>query len=329
MFQFHLGRWGLGLATAVLAVVLAGSVWAADTSKKTPASPQAEAGDAATSYWLGILAVPADAILKAHLGIETGVVVEQIVPDSPAAKAEIQVNDILLKFGGVPLADVDGLHGAVRENRDREAQVALLRAGKEMSVTVKPEVRPADAGLGPPARPGDRRQISEMLKRLERGELGDDPLRMFFLQPGILMPKDFKQPQLELFTTPPGMLRLPKGTRVTVTRQHEGPAEITVEKDGQKWEVTEKELDQLPKDLRPAVQGMLGGRVYVFGQQSPAVVPAERPDATPESDGEPLHDVRDRLEEMTRQLQESEQRMQTRLDELRKQLEKLGQQKKD
>jgi len=327
--QSCMGRSILGLVAPMLAVVLAGSVWAADPAKKTPASPQQAAGDEATSstsYWLGILAVPADAILKVHLGIDTGVVVEQIVPDSPAAKAEIQVNDILLKFGGVPLADVDGLHEAVRENKDREARVTLLRAGKEMTVAVKPEVRPADAGLGVPAHPGDWRQISEMLKRLERGEFGDDPLRMFFVQPGILMPKDFKQRQLELFTAPPDTLRLPKGSRVTVTRQHEGPAKITVEKDGQKWEVTEEELEQLPKDLRPAVKGMLGGRVYVFGQ-SPVVVPGERPDATPESGGKPLHDVRDRLEDMNRQLRESEQRMQKHFDELRKQLDKMGQHK--
>ena len=68
-----------------------------------------------------------------------------------------------------------------------------------------------------------------MLKKLERGEFGEDPLRMFFVQPGVVVPKEWKQRRIELFTSPPGALQLPKGTRVTVTRQNDAPAKITVE----------------------------------------------------------------------------------------------------
>ena len=158
------------------------------------------------------------------------------------------------------------------------------------------------------------------------------------------MPKELKQRRIELFTSPPGALQLPKGTRVTVTRQNDTPAKITVEKDGQKWEVSEGELDKLPEDVRPAVKGMLGGgRVFVFGQ-SPVVVPGERPAASTESktpkaesdkkpDDKPsaaeqnLEKVREKVEEMNRQLRENEKRLQKQMDELRQQMEKLGQQK--
>ena len=175
------------------------------------------------------------------------------------------------------------LQKAVSETKDREAKVTLLRAGKQTTVNVKPQVRPADLGLAAPVRPGDWGQITEMLKRLERGDFGEDPLRMFFIQPGVVVPKELKQQRIELFTSPPGALQLPKGTRVTVTRQNDAPAKITVEKDGQKWEVSEEELDKLPEDVRPAVKGMLGGgRVYVFGQ-SPVVVPGDRPGRSGES----------------------------------------------
>ena len=270
--------------------------------------------------------------------------VEQVVPESPAAKAGIEVNDILLKFGEADLSDVEGLQKAVGENKDGEAKVTLLRAGKQKAVTVKPEVRPADVGAPDPHRPGDWGQISEMLKKLERGELGEDPLRMFFVRPGVVVPKELKQQRIELFTSPPGAAHLPKGTRVTVTRENDAPAKITVEKDGQKWEVTEAELDKLPADLRPAVKGMLGGgRVFVFGQ-SPVVVPGERPAAPgaskapkAEADTKPedkpagaeqnLDKVREKLEEMNRQLRENEKRLQRQMDELRQQMEKLGQQK--
>jgi serine protease Do len=342
LMQSRGGRLVLRLVVSMLAIAWAGCAWGADSAKKTPPVPEQEAGDAATtSYWLGILVAPADTVLKLHLRLEAGVVVEQIVPDSPAAKAGIQVNDILLRFGDAPLADVDGLQRAVGENRDREVQVTLLRAGKEQTTTVKPAPRPADAGAALPTRSGDWGQITEMLRRLERGEFGEDPLRMFFVQPGFVLPKDFKQRRLDLFTSPPELFRLPQGTRVSISRQDEGPAQITVEQDGRKWEVTEEELDQLPEDVRPAVKGMLGGgRVYVFGR-SPVVVPGEKPsrsmresppdesgkplEATPNSSGKNLHDVRDQLESMQRQLRENEQRIQKHLDELRQQLDGLGQ----
>ncbi len=350
MNQSQIRCWVRGFAVPLLAVVLAAPARGQDAEKKAPAvaTPPAEkveeANAPASSYWLGILAAPADALLKTHLRIGAGVVVEQVVPDSPAAKAGVQVNDILLKFGDAELADVECLQKAVNENKDREAKVTLLRAGKQSTVNVKPQVRPADVGLAAPVRPGDWGQITEMLKKLERGEFGEDPLRMFFVQPGVVVPKELKQRRIELFTSPPGALQLPKGTRITVTRQNDAPAKITVEKDGQKWDVSEDELDKLPDDVRPAVKGMLGGgRVYVFGQ-SPVVVPGDRPGRSggsktpkaepenkpedkPDVGGQNLDKVREKLEEMNRQLRENEKRMQKQMDELRQQLEKMGLQK--
>lgn len=321
----------------MLAAALGQAGWAAERTQQTPASPERQADEGETAgYWLGIVVGPADALLRLHLQLDAGLVVEQVAADSPAAKAGIQVNDILLRFGDLPLADVEALQRAVGENAGRPVELTLLHAGKERTATVQPERRPADADSALPAHSGDWGQIREMLRRLERGESGDDPLRMFFVQPGFVVPKDFKQRRLDLFSSPPETLRLPKGTRVTVMRQHDGPARITVEKDGQKWEVTEEELDRLPEELRPAVKGMLGGgRVYVFGQ-SPVIVPGERPerktpqaDARPggpgaaDSDGESIDGVRDRLEDMLRQMRANEQRMQKHLDELRQQLDKL------
>jgi serine protease Do len=323
------------MVVPILALACATVGWAADGIKR---SPEPQTGQTTPDYWLGILVVPADAVLKLHLQLDAGLVIEQVAADSPAAKGGIQVNDILLRFGDVPLADVQALQRAMGENGDRPVELSLLRAGKAWTATVQPERRPTDVGAALPTPSGDWGQISDMLRRLERGELGDDPLRMFFVQPGFVVPKDFKQRRLDLFSSPPEMLRLPKGTRVTITRQHEGPAQITVEKDGQQWKVTEDELDQLPEELRPAVKGMLGGgRVYVFGP-SPVIVPGERPgrleqktppaaeqdsQTPPDADDSDLRGVRSGFEEMLRQVRENEHRMQKHLDELRQQLEKL------
>jgi len=332
-------RHGLGWWLAPVAIVfLTGWAGAADEVRKAPATAPAEA---AAGYWLGILGVPADTLLRTHLKLDAGVVVEQVVPESPAAKAGIRQHDILLKFGDITLTDVEGLMKAVAENKNQEAKLALLREGKETTVTVKPAPRPD--GIAVPAMPGvgDWGRITDwMAKRLERGGAGEDPLRMFFVHPGVVVPKDLKERRFEIFSGPSVTLQMPKNTSITIARQQEEPAKIIVQQGDRKWEVTDKELDKLPEDVRPAVKAMLGGgaRVYVFGQ-GPVVMPGVRPEgpakesapkAEPEKKREPaapdLGKVREKLEEMNRQLRENEKRMQRQLDELRQQLEKAKQQ---
>lgn len=324
--------------------------WGGEEAKAVPAKPpvtaDTKAEASAGSYWLGVLCAPVDALLKTHLKLDAGVVVEHVVPESPAAKAGVRENDILLKFGDVKLTDVECLMKAVAKNEDREAKLSLLREGKETSLSVKPAERPTE-GIAVPLAPGagDWGQITDwMLKRLQRGEGVGDPLSMFFVHPGVVVPKEFKDRRLEAFMTPPGALKLPQNTSVTITRQGEQPAKIVVQQGGQKWELNEDELDKLPEDLRPPVKAMLGGnaRVFMFGQ-GPVVtpgfrheVPTDRPPRKAEPDkkreGKPevivpdAGKVREKLDEMTRQLRENEKKMQRQLDEMRQQLEKLKQQ---
>lgn len=53
---------------------------------------------------------------------------------------------------------------------------------------------------------------------------------------------------------------LPNNLTVTIVRKGSEPARITVKKDDQSWEITEKELDKLPADVRKHVEPMLTGR---------------------------------------------------------------------
>ncbi len=350
LFRRRLLGWWL---IPVLAVSWGGWAEGAEAESGAPATPPAEAEarapEPAVSYWLGIMCAPVDALLKSHLKLDGGVVVERVVPDSPATKGGIRENDILLKFGEVKLTDAEGLMKAVKENKDREAKLSLLREGKETTLTVKPAPRPE--GIAVPAVPGagDWGQITDrLLKRLERGEGGEDPLSMLFVHPGVVVPKLPKNPY-EWSTTSWVLRQMPKNTSITIKREQEGPAKILVQRGDEKWEINEKELDKLPEDLRPAVKAMLGGHagVYVFGRGAmmmpgartggiadrlePKAEPEKKPKGKPEGkqeSAEPgLGKVGEQLDEMTRQLRENEQRMQRQLDELRQQLEKLKQQR--
>jgi hypothetical protein len=55
---------------------------------------------------------------------------------------------------------------------------------------------------------------------------------------------------------------VPSGVSVSITRQGDGPAEITVKKGDQTWKLEsgdEEALKKLPEDVRPFVQQMLEG----------------------------------------------------------------------
>ena len=119
-----------------VALLSLGSWLPAGEAKHKPKPLTAEAenqagGSAEKQYWIGILAAPVDPLLKTHLRIEAGALVQHVVPDSPAARAGIQENDIVLKFGDVKVAESGDLSKAVNENKDRSVKVTLLHEGRE------------------------------------------------------------------------------------------------------------------------------------------------------------------------------------------------------
>jgi beta-lactamase regulating signal transducer with metallopeptidase domain len=86
-----------------------------------------------------------------------GVLIEEVRPDSPAAKAGIKVHDILLEFNGKPVPnDIQKLRQMVDEVKaDSKVDAVVLRKGKKETITgiTLPEAKPAT----PPLPPGARR----------------------------------------------------------------------------------------------------------------------------------------------------------------------------
>ncbi len=93
--------------------------------------------------WLGIAVELAPEPLPAKLKLPKvrGLTVENVLPDSPAAKAGIKNSDILLKANDRLLNEPANL---VREiNKVREGKLALdvLRDGKRQTITATPAKR--------------------------------------------------------------------------------------------------------------------------------------------------------------------------------------------
>ena len=90
--------------------------------------------------YLGVVSVPAPPVLIAQLGLEEGfgLMVENILPDSPAQAAGIQRYDVLKLLNDQQLVSAEQLARLVtRLGKDAEANLTIIRKGQEQKVTVK------------------------------------------------------------------------------------------------------------------------------------------------------------------------------------------------
>jgi membrane-associated protease RseP (regulator of RpoE activity) len=185
--------------------------------------------------------------------------VASVVPNSPAAKAGLKPHDILLRANDTELREMQNLVDLVVTQGEKNEKISLeiLRKGKQETVTLTPEERPADA---------------------PRPDLGSsDALGGGF--GGIIGPEGLPQELLQQFQTRtpfefrnfgPGVIvgggqglgNMPNGVSVNITKEKGKPTHITVKRGEETWEVVgddPESLEQLPEDLRPFVEQMLHG----------------------------------------------------------------------
>ncbi|MFL5894159.1 MAG: S1C family serine protease [Thermoleophilaceae bacterium] len=76
---------------------------------------------------------------RARYGRRSTVEVVEIVPDSPAERAGLRPEDMLLEFDGTPLERVEDLQRLLTADRiGKAAAMTVLRGGRELSVTTTP-----------------------------------------------------------------------------------------------------------------------------------------------------------------------------------------------
>ena len=150
-----------------------------------------DAETAAQPWRIGLMVDPIDATLRNHLDIpeKTGVIVAQCAENSPATKAGIMKNDIILMVNGRPVGSIEPLREAVEASGKTGAPLRLstLRKGQRREVIIKPELpkptpeREKSIARPAPVMPGMMRdsdimmrrvaeQHSKLMERLERQE---------------------------------------------------------------------------------------------------------------------------------------------------------------
>jgi serine protease Do len=91
--------------------------------------------------WIGIAvgARPLPPRVRAVVGREHAVEVVEVMPDSPAARAGLRAEDLILAVDGAPVAGVDDLHRLLSGDRiDRACTVTISRDGAERELLLTP-----------------------------------------------------------------------------------------------------------------------------------------------------------------------------------------------
>ena len=135
------------VSLAALPAVLAEPQAPADAE---PAPAIAE--DAPAGAWLGVLTKPLPKLIGEHLGLAPGegLAIEMVVPDSPAATAGLQVNDVLVKLDDQKLVLPDQLSillDGAKPGQTRKLEV--LRDGKAVQLDATLGERPAEFARRP------------------------------------------------------------------------------------------------------------------------------------------------------------------------------------
>ncbi len=146
-------------------------------------------------------------IIRGYLGIQTrglqpgqsnagseGVIVEEVMPGSPAAQAQLQRGDVIRKFNGRDVKNMYALRSVLAQAElNKNVELEIVRAGKPLKVTTQIKEQPVDyetSGVLPrrgqpqpqiPAQPNDQGAISSPLAAIHVDELTQEMARQLDL----------------------------------------------------------------------------------------------------------------------------------------------------
>ena len=146
-------------------------------------------------------------IIRGYLGIQTrgvqpgqsntdneGVIVEEVVPGSPAAQAQLQRGDIISKFNGHDIKNIYALRSMLAQTElNKNVELEIVRAGKPLKVTTQIKEQPVDyqtSGVMPrrnqpqtqvPGQPNDQGPTGSPLASIHVDELTPEVARQLDL----------------------------------------------------------------------------------------------------------------------------------------------------
>ena len=226
----------------------------AEQEKQPEASAEGE-------FWLGVQIAVAPEILKRQLKIEHGLTVEDVAPESPAAKAEIKHFDILLQADGTTLKEPGDLMKSVESSQGKEMTLTLVREGQEHSLKVvatkRPESKKLDVRVLRPELSEEIRRLEEALARI-KAKAGDKGLELMFAKPAFVPPRADSNHTFSWKIGDARQPEFPADLSIELQKSGRDPARIRVKRGDEEWDISEKEVEKIPEEIRPHVRRYLG-----------------------------------------------------------------------
>lgn len=88
---------------------------------------------------IGISAYPLTKQLSENMGVEGGVIINNVREDSPAAKAGLKAGDIIVEAGGKAVKNNMDLVRAIGDKKDGDIQLTIVRDKNRQTISVTPE----------------------------------------------------------------------------------------------------------------------------------------------------------------------------------------------
>ncbi|MFK7768672.1 MAG: PDZ domain-containing protein [Mariniblastus sp.] len=135
------------------------------------------------TFMIGVHCEPVDEAMRSQLGLESGLIIEQVMDDTPAANSGVQKHDILMFADDRELKTNTDLSEMVQTAGKEKTKITFtaIRSGKEISLEVTPAERPvSDATLDP--------AFGHMLKIMpDLGAMGGMDMKFRHLGPGVIV----------------------------------------------------------------------------------------------------------------------------------------------
>lgn len=109
------------------------------------AGQQARPAENLSEFWIGVAGNSVDSVFRLHLDLpeNQGMLITEVIADSPAARAGLKTNDVLVMAGEKPIKESADLAALIGEKKESLLALRLIRAGKPIIVEITPARRPA------------------------------------------------------------------------------------------------------------------------------------------------------------------------------------------
>ena len=231
-----------------------------------------------SDYWIGVQCTEILPPLRAHLNLEEkrGVLIEWVMPESPADKAGVKQYDVFLTLNGKPVGGITEIIKIVEDTKDKELVVSAIRKGKPIELKITPEKRPDDAKVTPLIQERVLRSVQPgviieglgpgvQMRQYPSQELPEDIQKMFEeiqkrLQEQTQLPLDANfERGLGGFNIGE-ILSGANTVQITIEPAHgDVAASLTVRKNGKAWSVGK--FADLPEDVQQEVAEILKNTV--------------------------------------------------------------------